>query len=205
MFYMVPDVISEDEAKAILDRHLDKLADVCAAGLPDWQTLPPGQTARQSRRTRASWIHDVIADKAREQFDGDPDVEITQKHGFVTLTFEGKLVLRFKKFSGRRLQTSGIRTHQRIAFESQQLNFDGMTVTGVVAGYLLDKLEHEFARLAIVCPLNGQNLWEIDLTLPGQAGGGTVMPIGPRTPTPVTPSVVVESSRKKKLNDMSEE
>lgn len=201
---MVPDVISEDEAKAILDRYTEPLAEVVAAGLPDWKDLPPDKTARQGRRTRASWISDVIADKAHEKFDNEPDVDVTSKRGFVTLTFAGKLVLRFKKFNGRRLRTSGIMTHQRIAFESQQLSFDGMTVTGIVAGYLLDKLEQELARLAIVCPLNGHNLWVIDLAIPGQ-GGGTVVPIGPRTPTPTSPSVVVESARKKKTNDEHQE
>ncbi|WP_431910862.1 hypothetical protein [Amycolatopsis thermoflava] len=198
---MLPDVISEDEAQALLAPHLSKLAEVCAAGLPSWEALPPEQTMKQSKLSRATWISAAMAAKARELFDREPGVDVCEKRGFLTLTFGGRLVVRFKKFSGRNLRTSGIQTLQRQAFESQQLSLDGMTVTTLVAGYLLDKLEQEYARLAIVCPFNGDNLWEINLQIPG-AGDATVVPIGPK-PTPL-PAVVVESAHKKKTSEEQE-
>jgi hypothetical protein len=111
------------------------------------------------------------------------------------LTFGNKLVLRFKKFSGSRLCTSGITTAQRLEFESQQLYFDGMQVTTIVAGYLLDKLEQQVAKLAVVCPFNGANLWTIDLEIPGQSNA-QVVPMGPTQQTSA-PSVIIKSTQRK--------
>lgn len=191
---MSPTVISKEEALAILRDHIDDIIVVLLAGWAEWKELQkdnPEKTATKGARTRATWVSDAMAAKARELFDPKPGVHVSKKHGFVTVTFDNKLVLRFKKFRGKTLRTSGIPTQQRMLFENQQLHLDGMMVTGVVAGYLLDELEQEQAKLAITCPLKGKNEWDIELEIPGGDVQYIAPPAAPKQPTP---GVVVESA-----------
>lgn len=193
MVTMLPMVITKEEALKILGCHLDDIVAVVIAGWSDWQDInksDPAKTATKSGRTRASWVYDAMAAKAKEVFADKPDVHVSESRGFVTLTFDNKIVMRFKKFRGRALRTSGIATQQRLEFETQQLHMDGMTVTGVVAGYLLDRIEQQQEKLAITCPLNGDNLWVIELEIPG-ASIETITPAVAPTPAP---AVVVESA-----------
>ncbi|MBP2704376.1 hypothetical protein JOL79_11185 [Microbispora sp. RL4-1S] len=188
------DVISKEDALRILGHHLDDIITVVTAGWTDWkgvQQEAPRWALRKSARTRASWVNDAMAEKAREVFADKPGVHMTEKRGFITLTFENTLILRFKKFRGKRLRTSGIPTQQRLDFENQQVAIEGITVTSIVAGYLLDRLELEQERLAITCPLGGENLWVIELEIPG--GEVRNVTFGPPA-APSTPGVVVESA-----------
>lgn len=193
---MAVDLVSEEEAELILKPYLVKIAKIVQTGWGTWgklQAAYPNVAAEQGRRTRASWVSDAMAAEARRQFDHDPNVHISNQRGFLTLTFATKIVLRFKKFSGSKLRTTGLDTRQRKMFEQQQLVLDGMQISSVVAGYLLDALEQGIARAAIVCPLSGQNEWVIDLELPGERLA-PIVPVGPVGPQAQTLGVVVEST-----------
>lgn len=197
---MAPDVISREKAEEILSPHIADLVGVLQAGWDDWKDLTqkvPGKVAVQGRRTRASWVHDAMAQEALRRFASKEEVHVSESRGFLTITFANMVILRFRKFQGKRLRTSGIPTQQRIDFETQQLHLDGMTVTSVVAGYLVDELEQELARLAVTCPFGGDNVWVIDLEIPG-SGTAEVVPVAPKAPSS-TPPVVVESARPAKV------
>lgn len=203
---MIPDVLSPDKAQAILAPHISDIVAVLRAGWEDWKDAGrqvPHLVSGKSPRTRASWVHDAMTLEAMRRFADTEGVHVSKKRGFLTLTFEeGLLVLRFKKFSGRQLRTHGIPTEQRLTFQMQQLQLDGMQVTSVVAGYLLDSIELEMARLAVVCPFGKNNLWIIDLEIPG-AGVAPVVPVAPKDPTS-THAVVVESAHSKQAKQAKE-
>lgn len=76
--------------------------------------------------------------------------------------------MRFKKFRSKRLKVSQIMTLQQHRLARQELDL-GINATTVIAGYLLDTLGTELKQLAVVCPLNGENVWEINLH--GEADG----------------------------------
>ena len=129
--------------------------------------------------------------ECRRRFDGRAGVHVTEVHGFITVTFENRLVLRFKKFTGRRLRTGGVRTKQRRLFEYQQLVLDGMRVTTVVAGYLLNDVQQELQEIALVCPRGSSNEWVITLDAPVDPTGNVTALI---TPTGSLPTVAVRSA-----------
>ncbi len=190
---MNAEVTSQDEAERIIGPHMEDLGKLFAVAWSSWKSLPPDVVARRTRRTRAMWLHDDLSEEARRLFESKPGVHVSERRGFLTLTFENKIVMRFKKFRSGSLRTSGVMTVQRMEFESQQLTLPGLgPVTTTVAGYLLDSLEREFKRLAIVCPLNGDNVWEIDIPIPGT--GGQTVPLAPNSPV-TSPVVDVRSIR----------
>ncbi|WP_174535403.1 hypothetical protein [Micromonospora chalcea] len=190
---MHPDIASVEEANRIIGPHLEDLGKLFTKAWKTWTDLPPDVKARRTRRTRASWLHDDLTEEARQLFENKPDVEVTDSRGFLILTFENRLVMRFKKFTSRSLRTSGIMTYQRQAYETQQFQLPGLpSVTTTVAGYLLDALERDFHRLAVVCPFDGDNLWTIDIPMPGE--GGQTVPLSPVAPAPL-PRVEVRSLR----------
>jgi hypothetical protein len=198
-----PIVISEEEARQILAEHLDDLTEVISAGWQDWQSLQQDapRSALRSKKTRACWVSDAMRDKALELFDSKDGVVVSEKRGFVTLTFDNKLVLRFKKFSSGRLRTSGINTHQRWEFQTQQLHIEGLTVTTLVAGYLLDSLEQYQKKVAITCPVIDENEWVIDLELPI----ATPIVIPPQAPVTAPVTVIISKSAKSAKKKDAEE
>ena len=110
----------------------------------------------------------AVAAQAAEAAGGD--VALKQKYGALNMTVAGKMVIRFKKFRGRRLRTSGISTRTRNMFLRQEEVLDGMVVTHLVVGYLLDDLEVATEKISMTCPLGGDNLWQLDL---GTTTGGS--------------------------------
>jgi hypothetical protein len=160
-----------DEAEEILRPYYGDIVAVIRCGWRAWKQEPPEKSARKSRRTRATWVHDEMTEEARRRFDDCSGVHVAEVHGFITLTFDNRLILRFKKFQGRRLLTSGVRTWQRNRFQYQQLTVEGIRITTVVAGYLLDDVEQELEKIAIVCPNGRTNEWVITLDEPADAAG----------------------------------
>lgn len=133
-----------------------------------WLRHPDAATA--SRRTRASTVYDYIAEAVELRFAGRDGISLTWRYGSLVMTVHGVALIKFKKFRGRRLRTSGISTNERQAFLAQTGVLDGMVVTHLVVGYLLDKLEQETAAIAAAAPLGQGNLWTLDL---GEAFGDT--------------------------------
>jgi hypothetical protein len=160
-------LMTEDEARELLGGHLADLRECLQAGWDDWKahlaTNPKAASHRPS--TRASMVYDFVVGAAKAKFEDNDDVHVSEARGYLTLTFAQPriVVLRFKKFASKKLRTSGIPTQQRIEFNNQWTAIEGLDVTNVVAGYLLDTVGSEPVRLAITCPLGKCVMWAIDL------------------------------------------
>lgn len=102
-----------------------------------------GSPADVSALTRAMALHDFIRAEVIKKFLGVPGVKIKDKRGLLVVCFHDRVVIRFKKFRGKSLKTSGNWNQQTAAFETHQLELPETSVqpvTHLVAGYLLDEL-----------------------------------------------------------------
>ncbi len=173
---MLDELLSQQDAEAILAPHLGALRGFLEQGWADWHdsvaSAPILATTRAT--TRANMVYDRVTFHAEGYFDS-LDIPTSRKRGFLTVSFsDGRLILRFKKFRSRKLETGGIPTQQRLEFELQQVVLDGTAATYVVAGYLPDELGMGLDVLAIACSYDNQIIWQIDLTDEGTA---TVVPV----------------------------
>lgn len=196
-------LISRDEAQTLLVEHIPNIKQVLEAGWDRWRSVCeafPAETAQMRRITRANVVYDAMVLEAHSRFDGKPDIAVSEARGFMTLTFGHQIVLRFKKFRGSTLRTAGVNTRQRQQFERQLLvqTLPGLEVTALVAGYLLDPLEQEIHRIAIVCPLDGVNIWELEL----QRDTAAVVAL-PHQEVPA-PTVEVRSTRVPRITQVEE-
>ncbi len=188
-----PSLLSADEARAILDPHIDDLRACLDAGWNAWQALGeamPEASVRTSNRTRAGIVYDAVAAEARLRFRNKPSVDLTSRLGFLIVVFDGRLVLRFKKYRYG-LRTSSIPTHQQLSF-TWQAEMDGMPpdATKVVAGYLLNHLQDNIARMAITCSVGPNLRWIIEITdAPAAAAPPTPMFAPPGVGEPSAPVV----------------
>ena len=161
-----PPLLSADEAQKILDPHIEDLRACIRVGWHDWETLTqamPVVGVRTSNRTRAGIVYDAIATEARKRFRNKPGVDLLSELGFLIVVFDGQLALRFKKYRYG-LRTSNIATHQQLSF-AWQAEMDGLppAATKVVAGYLLNRLQDDIARMAITCSVGPDLRWTIDV------------------------------------------
>lgn len=166
------ELITEAEARTLLHPHLPALRASFEGAWEDWQELEPALVSKapQYRTTsRANVMYDLLVARIQKEFEDIQGVTFNSHPGFLALTFGGRLVVRFKKFRSKTLKVSQIMTLQQRRLAKQELDL-GLNATTVVAGYLLDTLGTELKKLAVVCPLNGENVWEIDLH--GEATGG---------------------------------
>lgn len=118
-----------------------------------------------SSRSRANIVYDYMAANAEKYFD-EICVTTSRKAGFLEVTFSDEnAVLRFKKYRDSSLRTSGIPTSQKLEIDMQQVTFDGMSVTYLVAGYLPDDLGIGLDTVALTCSYGGKALWQFDLDM----------------------------------------
>ncbi|WP_328977224.1 hypothetical protein [Streptomyces canus] len=165
------ELITEAEARTLLHPHLPALRACFEGAWEDWQALEPVLVSKapQYRTTsRANVMYDLVVARVTTEFAETPGVTFNSNPGFLAMTFGGRLVVRFKKFRSKSLNVSQIMTLQQRRLARQELDL-GLNATTVVAGYLLDTLGTRLKKLAIVCPLDGDNVWEIELD--GEAGG----------------------------------
>lgn len=162
---MLDELLSREDAEAILAPHLGALRGFMEQGWVDWHetvaVAPKMATARPT--TRANFVYDRITFYAETYFD-EQGIPVVRKSQMLTVSLgDGRLILRFKKFRSRKLGTSGIPTHQRLEFELQQVVLDGTAATYVVAGYLPDELGVGLDVLAVACTYDSRVIWQIDL------------------------------------------
>lgn len=154
-------LLTQDEATALIGPHSDTLRDCVDRAWGRW--LRHSDLATASRRSRASIVYDYIAEEVESAFAETPGVSLTWRHGSLHMTVDSAAVIKFKKFRGRRLGTSGISTNARNRFLCQAGVLNGMVVTNLVVGYLLDGLEQSPETIAVTCPMDQGNLWTLDL------------------------------------------
>ena len=185
-------VISREGAELIIQPHRDAISACLYNAWDRWS----GETSLATPvrpGTRASLVYDYAVAEAWRILDGRSGLTLTEQRGFLLVSIDDKLLLRFKKFR-KGLVTSGIPTVQHQLFAYQQLTIDQMPeMTSIVAGYLLDTFQREIARVAITCRVGNRRVWTIDLSRPGE--GATVVPI--TQPSGPAPTTVVRSTAPK--------
>jgi hypothetical protein len=184
-------IITEAEARKLLEPYLARLHKCIRAGWERWQELlytSPGHFTSTRATSRANLVYDYIVEAAKKEFlpggQPEPHVRVSESHGFLTLTFHDRIVIRFKKFRSRGLWTSGIPTRQQQLF-ALQLPMENMPVevTKAVAGYLLNSLQDEIDRAAVTCSVGNDREWIIDLE-PEVGPEPTTLPTPAPTPSP---------------------
>ena len=200
-----PLLLSADEAQAILDPHIDDLRACLSAGWRAWQALCeaiPVARVRTSNRTRAGIVYDAAVAEARMRFLNKPGVHLMSRLGFLVVVFDGRLVLRFKKYR-HGLRTGGIPTHQQLSF-AWQAEMDGMppAATKVVAGYLLNRLQDGIARMAITCSVGPNLRWCFDIAdAAAAAASPTPMPAPSHAGGPSPPVVRIARTEEQRADE----
>lgn len=196
-------VISKDEARGILRDHQGTLLGCYDLAWGSWKKIEEGivRAAPRYRATsRANLFYDLLTEQIEGAFADSEGVTMTRKLGFLTLTFDGRLVVRFKKFRGKSLKTSQIMTFQQQRLSRQELEL-GLDATTIVVGYVLDPLGTEVTKIAAACPLDGENVWTLNLD--DDEFGQFVLPIS--LPNSGAPKPVIRSkpgkTRKTNKND----
>jgi len=145
----------------------------------EWLKKLDGPPSDLTPRSRASVLYDFIVAEAVRAFLGAKDIRVKKERGFLVLRFQDRVALRFKKFRSRNLSVSVNKTGQTELFNSQLLEFPPGSLkpmTHVVAGYLLDSLAMDIARLAITCTCDGTPLWAPIDILPAPTRSVTRIP-----------------------------
>lgn len=171
MAYVTLDLLTASEAGEILSPHRDRIRDCFMNAWKRWTELIEREVELGlvvSNRSRASLVSDFVAYEAQVAFDGQAGVVLSESRGFLLVTIDNRIILRFKKFRGRSLATASVPTQQSRDWALQAL--PGMEpVTHLVAGYLPDAAAVGLERIAIVCSFDGYNLWVIDLNTTASA------------------------------------
>ena len=199
-----PPLLSADEAQAILDPHIDDLRGCLSAGWRACQEFCeaiPVARVRTSNRTRAGIVYDVAVAEARMRFLNKLGVHLMSRLGFLVVVFDGRLVLRFKKYR-HGLRTGGIPTHQQLSFAWQD-EMVGMppAATKVVAGYLLNRLEDGIARMAITCSVGPNLRWCFDIADAAAAASPTPMPEPSHARGPSPPVVRIARTEEQRADE----
>jgi hypothetical protein len=182
-------VISRDTADLIIRPHQDAISSCLYNAWDRWRDDTVLPTAVRAG-TRANLVYDYAVDEAWRILNGRDGLTLTEQRGFLLVSIEEKLLLRFKKFRTG-LATSGIPTGQQQLFAWQQLTLDQMPeMTKIVAGYLLDDFQRDIARAAITCSIGARRVWTIDL--PRRGEGASIVEL-PRASAPL-PTTTVRSA-----------
>lgn len=179
MVLVMTELLTQEQAADLLDSHSPALHGCIDRAWSRWLKNPDVATA--SKRTRATTVYDYITQEVQQTFGDVRGVTLAWKHGSLNMTIDNAAVIKFKKFRSRKLRTSGIPTNARNHFLRQAGVLDGMIVTHLVVGYLLDELELAPETIAVTCPLGKGNLWALPLGPEFDAGEGAV-------PTPIAPT-----------------
>src|ERR1035441_8334412 len=162
----------------------------------EWLKVLDGPPTDVTTRSRASVLYDFIVAEAVRAFLKVEGIRVKKERGFLVLRFQDRIALRFKKFRSKTGRVSGNKTGQTELFNGQMLEFAPASLkpmTHVIAGYLLDGLQMDFARLAITCTCDGKPLWAPVEILPAPAG--SLKPL--HGTTEPAPKPVVRSTRKR--------
>jgi hypothetical protein len=182
--------LTSGEAAEILSEHHEGIRDALKNGWLRWRNMVKQDTELAvivSNRTRAGLVYDFIRYEASSLFDDVSGVTVSESRGFLHLTFDERIVLRFKKFRGKGLKTSSVPTQQARSFEMQTL--PGMEeLTHLVAGYLPDEAGIDLDKVAITCSLDQELLWVIDLDLGFDDGLDLDEGLDPAGPAPLVPT-----------------
>lgn len=201
--HVTTDLLTQEQGVDLLREHFAPLRACVDRAWDRWRKNPDAATA--SKRTRATTVYDYITEEVQKEFQSVDGVSFSWKHGSLHMTVRGVAVIKFKKFRGKRLRTSGIATNARNQFLRQGEVLDGMVVTHLLVGYLLDDLEQFPETVAVTCPIGTGNLWALPLGPEFDAGEGAapepISPTSPDTGGTVIRSTKITAARETAVNE----
>lgn len=192
----VTQLLTASEADDALSPHREALGSSIHNGWQRWRDLiedNPDLAFIVSSRSRAGLVYDFIRHEALKAFHGVPEVQVSEERSFLLLTFNEKIVLRFKKFRDKSMRTASSPTKQAQEYANQVL--PGMeALTHLVAGYLPDELGLKLDKTAITCMQGSDLLWVIELDL-GIDDGSIAAPVKPLTPASPQAGTIIRPRR----------
>ena len=176
-----------DDVKAILSDFHVRIRAIIDDAWKEWLDIPWRGKLVFEKRARAMLVFDFVVRRARETFDGDPNIRVIVKHQTVKFLFKDKLLIRFKKSSAKGIG-SNIMTQAVLDFVDPQraipdLLFDIMKVE---VCYQPDELGVTLAEVAVVARTEHTRVWAYPL----ERMGATVVPLPIVTPDE-SPAVVI--------------
>ncbi|WP_058188294.1 hypothetical protein [Terracidiphilus gabretensis] len=175
-------LITEEQAESVLQPYFDTLNRCIDDGWEAWKKDYAPMHHKLDARARAAIVFCEIAHRAENAFFELANVKVLRRTGTITIFIGEQITLRFKKM-GKKGRCSNIITKTQALFLAQ-LQLPGMLDgTLVHAGYELDALQQEIVRKAVVCQLDNQVLWQIQI-----AGPAAMLIVMPPQSTPPIPS-----------------
>ena len=176
--------ISKEAAESTLGSDtLESLRRCVARGVESYfKGYTPEQRTTNTRRTRASTIHDLMRREAERTFGTTPGTRCMEVHSLFVVNFGDRAVVRCKKLEAG-LRSRGHETQQFLEF-IEQGELDGIPagVPHLEVGYVLNALETGYSAVHLVCPDGPRsNSWTIELCAPGVVA--EVVPLERNEPT----------------------
>jgi hypothetical protein len=194
-------VLTLEKAEELFQPYKALLAECIQLGWDAWHSFYKPKHHILRSRSRATIVYDEIVSYVGQKFSGLPEVVFKSFRSSFLLYIGDSITVRFKKFNkyGR---CSNIRTHQQYLF-GLQMEIPGMkTGTMFQAGYVLDELQQNIVKKAIVCEFGNRVLYSIELFANVNAAIQIAsIPVTAPTKTgrfEVKPEAVPESEKEKK-------
>ncbi len=177
--YGVP---SREAALSILQPHFLEIGDCISSGQENWakmlKAVPDSCLALSPSRIAGIVYDNAVARAAKIFANRGPEIGIVESGGLFFVDFYGQIKVRFKKLRTN-FRTANVETEQqhKIAnqiFVTQGTPWTADNATIVTAGYRLTELGDTVRDAWIVCHLNKQMVWRIELPYDEQAGAVSV-------------------------------
>jgi hypothetical protein len=161
-------LMTQQETANLAGPYFTKISTVIQRGFQDYLEMLDSQTAKGIRtsfhaRTMASFIHDQIQVRARNEFSSEPSVKVDEFNGMFGLLISGKVFIRFKKLNAE-MKASNVKTEQVDLFRKQQLEIPGFgRLMLLTAGYVPDPTWTIIQSIFLTCQQEDEVIWYKDL------------------------------------------
>lgn len=157
--YTPVNLLTEEEAFAIVEPHREAFCDCCLKGAADWYrfVLPEGRKRLRSI-TRSVCVSDFVREHIKDHFRGVEGAVLCQRLGFLKLFLGDRVVIRAKKLTAEYLAMPP-RTEQGHAwFCNEPLPGVPSSYTRLTVGFLTTPDDAEVLDVAITFQLSLQTL-----------------------------------------------
>lgn len=164
-------LLDREDAQAILGPYHEKLVSISTAGFHQgWlghQAARPAEHPIFTPRTSANYIYDYTTYIARQQFAGDPTVEIIKEEEAWYFKFHDRLLVQFKRLNAYGCPSSNDTNHGMISSNQTDLWRGDATgpfhPTYVVVGHVLDPSKVKVTDVLAVCMRDDDKWWNYSL------------------------------------------
>lgn len=165
-------LLDREDAQAILGPYHEKLVNISVTGYTDgWlghKNVRPDVHHIFTPRTSATYIYDYTAYVARQQFAGDPGVEILHEETAWYFKFSDRLFVRFARLNAYGCPSSNDTNHGMIASNQWSLWQEDRTApfypTYVVVGHMLNPAGTEVTDVRAVCMRDEDKAWDYSIS-----------------------------------------